>query len=128
MFSHLDARPTPDFAALPARLSPAAGGWLAALRRGLDVVVAFATLRDAEASDGALTARVGGDAGPGPPHRPRQRPATTAARASHAHRRRLRAPSRSRRPGAVPAPPHACITPLTTSRAARRPNRTAPRV
>jgi len=128
MFSHLDARPTPDFAALRARLAPAAGAWLAGLRRGLDVVVAFATLRDAEASDAALTARVGGDSRRGPPHRPGARLTTTAARPSHAHRRPLRAPSRSRRPGAVPAPPHTCITPLTASRAARRPNRTAPRV
>jgi hypothetical protein len=128
MFSHLDARPTPDFAALPVRLAPAGGGWLAALRRGLDVVVAFATLRDAAPSDIALTARVGGDSRPRPPHRPGPRPTPPAARPSHAHRRPLRAPSRSRRPGAVPAPSHACITPLATSRAARRPNRTGSRV
>ena len=128
MFSQLDARRTPDFAALAARPARAARGLSAALRRGLDVVVAFATLRDAEPADAPLTPRVGGDSQAAPPHRSAPRPTTTADPASHAHRRPLRAPSRSRRPGGVPAPPHACITPLTTPRAARRPNPTGPRM
>src|SRR3954466_401806 len=54
----------PDFATLIARPSPApgapeptAGRWLAGVRRGLDLLVAFATLRDAEAAADARAGR-----------------------------------------------------------------------
>ena len=63
-----------------------AGGWRAALRRAVDVAVAFATLDDA-----------------GEP------PATPV---EHPHRRPLRAPARARRPGAVRARHESCTTPL----------------
>jgi hypothetical protein len=84
---------------------PRPGRWAAALRHSLDVVVAFATLRDAE-----------------PP--PSGAPASAAAaprraRAGHPHRRPLQPPVRARRPGALPAPSQPCLTPLAARRARR---------
>jgi hypothetical protein len=116
----------PTFATLIARPSPAAeapertgGRWLAGVRRGLDLLVAFATLRDAEWADDARE-------GLGqPPIASRRRPPEPphpmrAPHPTHPHRRPLRA---GRRPGAVPAPAHACRTPLAVTRPARRPDR-----
>jgi hypothetical protein len=82
-------------------------GWRGALLRGLDAVVAFATLRDAELPDPAPSDRAGG-----PAHA-----------ASHPHRRPLRAPSRARRPGVVAPARQACTTPLAP-RHSRRLSRT----
>src|SRR3954470_6514610 len=101
----------PDFATLIARPSPAAevpertaGRWLAGVRRGLDLLVAFATLRDAEWADDEREG-LGPDSiassypAPDPPR---------ALRPAHPHRRPLRAVRRGRRPGAVPPATHAC--------------------
>ncbi len=74
---------------------PTARGWRAALRRAVDVAIAFATLDD------------GPDAAPTP--------------AEHPHRRPLRAPARPRRPGAVRPRAQDCTTPLTAR--PRRPAR-----
>jgi hypothetical protein len=65
-----------------------AGGLRAALRRAVDVAIAFATLEDGD------------------------EPAV--APAAHPHRRPLRAPARTRRPGAARARPQDCTTPLLT--------------
>jgi hypothetical protein len=98
-------------------------GWRAAVMRAVDVVVAFATLRDAD----ELPARVG--AVPvAAPERPRFVRAATPERPGrfraperphlhpHPHRRPLGRPARTRRPGAVRPAPQACTTPLLTRR------------
>src|SRR4051794_2828446 len=122
----------PDFATLIARPSPApgapeptAGRWLAGVRRGLDLLVAFATLRDAESADDERASR-GQD--PIAPSVPRYRPPapvepTRPLREAHSHRRPRRAGPRGRRPGAVAPPPHACRPPLAAARPARRAHR-----
>jgi hypothetical protein len=98
-----------------------AARWIAAVRRGLDVLVAFATLRDAETADGAPE-RLGHH--PATTRRPLEPTGPASPRtADHPHRRPLRSAPRSRRPGAVAPPAHACSTPLATSRPARRPDR-----
>src|SRR4051812_530618 len=101
----------------------------AILRRGLDLIAAFATLRDvapppplvspraSAAPAGPLpgpataAARARGDrsASATPPHTAEARP---AAPAPHPHRRPLRAHGRHRRPGAVAAAVQPCLTPL----------------
>jgi hypothetical protein len=115
----------PDFATLIAPPSSApevplrtAGRWLAGVRRGLDLLVAFATLRDAEWADDERE-------GLGPERIASRYPAPDPPRPSrpaHPHRRPLRAGRRGRRPGAVPPPAHACRTPLAVKRPARRPD------
>jgi hypothetical protein len=119
----------PTFATLIARPSPAAEAaertaerWLAGVRRGLDLLVAFATLRDAESGDDERE-RLGQ-----PPIATRRRPPqplepTRAPRPEHPHRRPLRAGPSGRRPGAVPPPAHACRTPLAVTRPPRRRDR-----
>jgi hypothetical protein len=117
----------PDFATVIARPSPAAeapertaGRWLGGLRRGLDLLVAFATLREAEWADDERE-----DVGQHPVasrHRPPQAPGP-APRAVHPHRRPLRAAHRGGRPGAIAPPAHACRTPLAVARPARRSDR-----
>src|SRR5215470_16637454 len=91
----------------PDRPHRTAGTWLDALRRGLDLVVAFATLRDAEL----------------PPDDGLDRPVycddRDRATDVHPHRRPLRAPARARRPGAVRTPEQHCTTPLGTRRVSR---------
>jgi hypothetical protein len=94
-------------------------GWRAAVMRAVDVVVAFATLRDAD----ELSARVGALSAAAP-ERPRfvrvatpERPARLhAPERPHPHRRPLGRPARPRRPGGVRAEPQACTTPLLTRR------------
>jgi hypothetical protein len=115
----------PDFATLIAPPSSApevplrtAWRWLAGVRRGLDLLVAFATLRDAEWADDERE-------GLGPERIASRYPAPDPPRPSrpaHPHRRPLRAGRRGRRPGAVPLPAHACRTPLAVKRPARRPD------
>jgi hypothetical protein len=106
-------------------------GWRAAVMRAVDVVVAFATLRDAD----ELPARVGAVPVAAPerppvaaPERPRfvrvaapERPGRLRAPERphphpHPHRRPLGRPARTRRPGAVRPAPQACTTPLLTRR------------
>src|ERR1700750_1704886 len=91
----------------PERPHRPAEAWLNALRRGLDLVVAFATLRDAELppDDGDERADrfTTGD----------------RTRDDHPHRQALRAPARARRPGAVRLPEQHCTTPLAARRVAR---------
>lgn len=107
---------------------PVAARLLAAVRRWLEILIAFATLRDAEAVGdrpfegiAGRTARSSGGA-----RRLAAAPPTVPP--SHPHRRPLRATSRARRPGAVPPDPQPCITPLAATRRARRPERvTGPR-
>jgi hypothetical protein len=112
-FATRSARP------LPAPAAPPTGRWLAALRRGLDALVAFATLRDAELDGDRSVARASVSAAPGSrAHAPRT--SSAAAGESHPHRRPLRGPARSRRPGTVAAAPQACLTPLTPKRLPRR--------
>ena len=91
----------------PERPHRPAEAWLNALRRGLDLVVAFATLRDAELppDDGASD-----DIGRGP---------RAGDRGAHPHRRPLRAPARERRFGAVRPEEQHCTTPLAARRVAR---------
>src|SRR4051794_41738285 len=92
----------PDFATLIARPSPAAevpertaGRWLAGVRRGLDLLVAFATLRDAEWADDER-AGLGQHAiastypAPEPPDPPDPPDPSFTPRAPHPHRRPLR--------------------------------------
>jgi hypothetical protein len=74
---------------------PARSSWREAVRRAVDLAVAFATLSDEL-----------------PPHGPADEPAV------HPHRQALRAPSRARRPGRVAPRVHICLTPLP-SRATR---------
>jgi hypothetical protein len=118
----------------PNRPDSSAHAWLDAIRHGLDLVVAFATLRDAgepRSSDGMDP----GDAG----HWPRadEIPPVTAAgrrRAAqrraernparserpeppvHPHRRPLRPAARLRRPGLVRPEPQPCLTPIVPRR------------
>lgn len=71
--------------------------WRERLRRAVDLAVAFATLEDAPPAPGHPDA-------PGP----------------HPHRRPLRSPQRSRRPGAVPARVAHCTAPLVAPAQRRR--------
>jgi hypothetical protein len=126
--------PRADRPAHPAR------AWSETLRRGLDALIAFATLRDADTppdhwADGSELApsrSANGsqrDAGERTRHQARSgRAAAKTARevggeqrAIHPHRRALAAPVRQRRPGAVRPQPQPCLTPLATTRRARRP-------
>ena len=133
----------------PNRPDRPAHAWLDAVRHGLDLLVAFATLRDAEAppetDETTLTAGLSWPradtiapatatgrrrAAERSDHRPSDRPqrrATDGAEppASHPHRRPLRRASRLRRPGAVRPEPQACLTPIVARRA--RPTRTPAR-
>jgi hypothetical protein len=70
------------------------------LRRGLDVLVAFATLGELPPEGGAAPERAPG----GQPH---------------PHRRPLRAPLRARRAGAVASAPQVCVTPVRRGRERR---------
>ena len=74
---------------------PAKRSWRDAVRRAVDLAVAFATLSDELPRDHA----------DGP--------------AVHPHRQPLRAPSRARRLGTVPPRAHRCLTPVAV-RARRR--------
>jgi hypothetical protein len=126
--------PRADRPARPAR------AWSETLRRGLDVLIAFATLRDADtpsnhrpdSSELAPPRSANGSqrgAGERTRHQARSgRAAAKAARvlgdeqrAIHPHRRALAAPVRQRRPGAIRPQPQPCLTPLATTRRARRP-------
>jgi hypothetical protein len=88
---------------------PRPSRWAAMLRHSLDLVVAFATLRDPEPPPSGAPASAA--AAPGP--------ALRRARAGHPHRRPLQPPVRARRPGALPAPSQPCLTPLAARRARR---------
>jgi hypothetical protein len=90
----------------PERRHQPAGPGVNALRRALDLVVAFATLRDAELppDDGEERAPSPGGAG---------------TRGVHPHRRALRGPAHARRPGAVPPQAQHCTTPLAARRVSR---------
>jgi hypothetical protein len=74
-------------------------GWQQAVRRALDVTIAFATL-DSYGIDGPR------DAAPDPPS-PQGPPPQ-----EHPHRAPLTAPRPPRRPGAGRRPPVRCVTPL----------------
>jgi hypothetical protein len=74
--------------------------WREALRRAVDLAVAFATLEDLSSPPGLLDAHEPGPAGP------------------HPHRRPLRPASRARRPGAGAPRPQICLT--APERAPRR--------
>jgi hypothetical protein len=115
------------------RSDSAAHGWLDAIRHGLDLVVAFATLRDTEApldaddmasEDGAWT------------REPGVRPATVAGRRAAARRAeqpdgagrvewadgsRRNRPDPSRQPDRTGAPPHPHRRPLRPAARTRRP-------
>jgi hypothetical protein len=97
--------------------------WRDVLLRGLDLVVAFATLRDAE-EPVAGGGDSDGDAWAAPSGRAPDRAVACAAGApgnrAHPHRRPLRAPARSRRPGAVRAAAPPCVTPLAARPRRRR--------
>jgi hypothetical protein len=91
--------------------------WRARLLRALDVLVAFATLRDVEESAAATGRHALVTAS--------RRPAASTTRGKlrgpagalpHPHRAPLRSPSRGRRPGAVHTAPQPCVTPLPTAR------------
>ena len=137
----------------PDRPTRPAHAWLDAIRHGLDLVVAFATLRDAEtpvdaresaAADRAAQAWAASVVPPAtaaarrrlalgaaPPAAGSAAPRATTSGAAqatrsgpaHPHRRPLRTPTRPRRPGAVRPEPQACLTPLVARRA--RHSRTA---
>jgi hypothetical protein len=77
------------FSPTPSR-RPAERTWRAAVRRAVDLAVAFATLEDSIEPRGHDDDRV-----------------------THPHRRPLRAVSRARRPGAGAARPQHCVTPTT---------------
>jgi hypothetical protein len=80
--------------------------WRERFRRAVDLAVAFATLEDiTEARDVGPTA-------PGHPDAP--------GSYDHPHRRPLRAPQRSRRPGIVAARVQPCTTPLAPPATRRR--------
>src|SRR4051812_11079357 len=118
----------PDFATLIAPPSSApevplrtAGRWLAGVRRGLDLLVAFATLRDAEWPDDEREGLGSHPIASSYPALERPDPPSVPG-AAHPHRRPLRAARRGRRPGAFPPPAHACRTPLAVKRPARRPD------
>jgi hypothetical protein len=92
---------------LPSAPDPRPSRWAAKLRHSLDVVVAFATLRDPA---------------PAPAARPAGSAAEPAARrrgSAHPHRRPLERPVRARRPGALPAASQPCRTPLGARRERR---------
>jgi hypothetical protein len=112
--------------------------WADTLRRGLDVLVAFATLRDADTpSDDEQAALelaparsadrversaarpVRHSAGSGAAHPKTGRGPAGAEHPIHPHRRTLTAPVRQRRPGAVRAQSQPCLTPLRARRARR---------
>src|SRR6478736_2872424 len=94
----------------PDRLTHPAHGWLDAIRHGLDLVVAFATLRDAEtpvdaretasADRPALTAAAGASSPAAPRAIRPAAPQATRSAPPHPHRRPLRTSTRPRRPGA----------------------------
>jgi hypothetical protein len=84
---------------------PRPSRWVAALRHSLDVVVAFATLRDPEPPP-----LIGRDAGLS------REPAVRRTRTAHPHRQPLQPPSRARRPGAPPARSQPCLSPLSARR------------
>jgi hypothetical protein len=124
--------PRADRATQPART------WAETLRRGIDVLVAFATLRDAEPpSNGAqappdLTRSRASDrfrrgAGepkgrPGRSGMPGASPGRDVANTEpsvHPHRRPVTAPVRARRPGSVRPQPQQCLTPLAARRSRR---------
>jgi hypothetical protein len=75
------------------------------LRRALELVAGFATLRDIAPTSTPLTATLA--------HRSPVRQARPLAERSHPHRRPLERAARRRRPGAVAAPDQPCLTPLT---------------
>jgi hypothetical protein len=131
----------PTATARPSTASEPAARWLAAARRGLDVLVAFATLRDAE-EPGDRRARGAAVVEPWSPEpwgpggiaadraAERDRPArstsgggasrtSAAARVTHPHRRPLRTAPRARRPGTVEPSDHVCVTPLAAPRPPR---------
>jgi hypothetical protein len=83
------------------RSERATGTWIDALRHGLDVLVAFATLRDTAPQSGPRSRQPSGPV--------------------HPHRHALRAPARSRRPGVVRPQPQPCLTPLASRRKPQRP-------
>ena len=123
--------------------STPAHGWLATLRHGLDLIVAFATLRDVDTSPEAGW-RDADDPFPCASPTPRVvavPPATVAAKRlnhgalvraprdehrgepapvrpahPHPHRRALTRSSRTRRPGAVRPEPQLCLTPIAARR------------
>jgi hypothetical protein len=113
------------------RPDPTPRPWRAALRSTLDLVVAFATLRDADVEADAVS----GDGAPAAPRAAQSAAATgdhaqhaaaprasgpaPATHAHHPHRRPLPAPARARRPGAPRPAPQPCLSPL--------PARTVPR-
>jgi len=107
MFPHAPAPDTPS------------RRWAATLRHGLDVLVAFATLRDVGQPSTAYDAVSAGPAGA-----PRRVGAARVAQSvggpravpAHPHRHPLRPPPRARRPGVLPAPPQPCLTPLAARR------------
>ena len=114
----------------PNRPARPAHAWLDALRDGLDLLVAFATLRDAEAppETDEITCAAGISWPPADTIRPATaagrrraaeragRPDGTEPRAAHPHRRPLRRATRLRRPGAVRPEPQACLTPIVARR------------
>jgi hypothetical protein len=118
----------------PNSSDPRSSRWAAALRQCLDIVVAFATLRDPEPPPArayeppparAYEPRPGRT---GEPPRARSRahsaePGDRRTPAAHPHRRPLHPPARAGRPGALPAPSQPCLTPLS----ARRPRRSEAR-
>jgi hypothetical protein len=123
--------------------------WREGLQRAVGTVVAFATLAETKpagnragepapaldadpATRPAALSRTPDPALPGPRTaaakalaRAAARPATVEASAPargprpHLHRRALRAPAHSRRPGAVRAAPQPCLTPLPARHAGR---------
>jgi hypothetical protein len=121
----------------PNRPDRPAHAWLDAVRNGLDLLVAFATLRDAEGPPEYDENMPG--AGMLWPLADVIPPATAAGRraaerathraaapsdvpaADHPHRWPLRPATRPRRPGAVRPEPQPCLTPIVARRA--RPTR-----
>ncbi|MEA2322972.1 MAG: hypothetical protein QOD81_2822 [Solirubrobacteraceae bacterium] len=125
--------PRPEHPAPPAR------PWRHTLRATLDLVVAFATLRDAE-SPAEAADRL--SAHPAPGERPRHaamgfdRLSTPAsgpqqgappAHAEHPHRHPLHPPLRARRPGAVRPAAQPCLSPLPARPVARASSPASPR-
>src|SRR4051812_50095080 len=112
----------PGFPPPPPRPSPAteaaeprAGRWLTAVHRGLDLLVAFATLRDAEPADDERESL--GQHPIAPRRRPPEPPDPPGpAPAPHPHPPPLPAGPRGPRPGAVPPPPPPARPPLPPPR------------
>jgi hypothetical protein len=116
--------PRPHHPSTPREIHP----WRTGLRHALDLVIAFATLADGDATPDA-----GERAGARPAFPPetvstpaRAEPtaasgvtARRAPRRTHPHRRALHAPARNRRPGAVRAAPPPCLTPLRAGHTGR---------